>query len=131
MKNNGEKQPVVRYSDAFKMLVVWELEAGGTTLEQIREKYGIGHCDTIQNWIGQYGNGNTNLGKIIRVETPEERNEKEQLKRRIKYLEKALADSNVELALERQLTRLACQRAGIKDVAEFKKKVDGQLPTEP
>jgi hypothetical protein len=45
-------------------------------------------------------------------------------------LERALADTNIDLALERQYTRLACQRAGIADVAEFKKKAAGQLDTE-
>jgi hypothetical protein len=64
------------------------------------------------------------------VEKPEENNEKEQLKRRVRALERALADSNIDLALERQYTRLACERAGIKDVAEFKKKAAGQRPTE-
>jgi len=70
------------------------------------------------------------LGRIIRVEKPEERNEKRQLKRRVRALEQALADTNIDLALERQYTKLACARAGIQDVAEFKKKAAGQLPTE-
>jgi hypothetical protein len=42
-----------------------------------------------------------------------------------------LADTNIDLALERQYTRLACERAGIEDVAEFKKKAAGELPTKP
>ena len=66
----------------------------------------------------------------MRVEKPQEINEKEQLKRRVRVLERALADANIDLALERQYTRLDCERAGIKDVAEFKKKADGQRPTE-
>jgi hypothetical protein len=41
-------------------------------------------------------------------------------------LEGALADANIDAALERAYTRLACQRAGIADVAEFKKKAAGQ-----
>jgi hypothetical protein len=65
---------------------------------------------------------------VIRVEKPEEVNEKEQLKRRVRALERALADTNIDLALERQYTRLACERAGIRDVAEFKKKAGGQPP---
>jgi IS5 family transposase len=65
------------------------------------------------------------------VQTPEEINEQEQLKQRVRLLERALADANIELALERQFTRLACERAGIKDVAAFKKKVDGPPPMAP
>ena len=53
------------------------------------------------------------------------------LRQRVRLLERSLADSNIELALERQYTRLACQRAGIEDVAGFKKKAGGKLPTGP
>lgn len=67
---------------------------------------------------------------MIRVEKPEEINGTEQLKRRVRALERALVDTNIDLALERQFTRLACERAGIKDVAEFKKKAGGPPPME-
>jgi hypothetical protein len=64
------------------------------------------------------------------VERPEEINELKRLQERVRRLEAALADTNIDLALERQYTRLACERAGIEDVAEFKKKAAGQLDTE-
>jgi hypothetical protein len=60
------------------------------------------------------------------VEKPNEVSERDEMKRRIKALEKALADAHLELALERACTRVACQRAGIKDLAEFKKKAAGK-----
>jgi hypothetical protein len=63
------------------------------------------------------------------VEKPEEINEQAQLKRRVRALERALADANIDLALERQYTRLACERAGIQDVTEFKKKAAGNART--
>jgi len=63
------------------------------------------------------------------VETPEERDELKDLKERVKRLESALADANIDLALERAYTRMACERAGIKDVEEFKKKADGNRRT--
>ncbi len=124
----GSMRPAVRYSEAFKMQVVRELEAGGINFDQIRRKYGIGGCLTIRTWVSRYGNGS--IGKIIHVQKPEEINEKEQLRRRVRALERALADVNIDLALERQYTRLACERAGIPDVAEFKKKAAGRLDTE-
>ena len=65
---------------------------------------------------------------MIRVQKPEEIDQTKQLKDRVRRLETALADANIDLALERAYTRIACQRAGIKDVDEFKKKADGQLP---
>jgi hypothetical protein len=63
------------------------------------------------------------------VQRPEEINELKRLKERMRRLETALADANVDLALERAYTRLACERAGIQDVEEFKKKADGQRRT--
>jgi transposase len=128
MIKGSEIKPGVRYSEAFKMQLVRELEAGGLNFKQMMRKYGVRGCDTLRRWVGQYGNGS--IGKTIRVQKPEETNELEQLKKRVRRLEAALADTNLDLALERQYTRLACERAGIGDVAEFKKKAAGQLDTE-
>jgi transposase-like protein len=111
------------------MEIVRELEHSGASFEQVRRKYGIRGCDTVQQWVRRYGNGTR--GKIIRVEKPEEINELKQLRERTRRLERALADANLDLALERQYTRLACERAGIKDVAGFKKKAGGQPPMGP
>jgi transposase-like protein len=119
----------IRYSEAFKMAVVRELEEEDLPFVQVRRKYGIKGGQTIQKWVWRYGNGTR--GKRIRVEKPEEINEMKQLKDRVRRLERALADANLDLALERQYTRLACKRAGIEDVGEFKKKAAGTPPTEP
>ena len=56
------------------------------------------------------------------MESPGEINELKRLKARVRQLESALADANIDAALERAYTRLACRRAGITDVAGFKKK---------
>jgi transposase len=119
----------IRYSEAFKMQVVGEVERDGVNCGEIRRKYGIRGGGTVEKWVRKYGNGI--LGKVIRVETPNEINELQRLKERVKRLESLLADTNLELALERQYTCLACERAGIKDVVEFKKKADGKPPTAP
>lgn len=123
----GEFRTAIRYSEAFKLEVVRELERELAPLDHVRRKYGIG-VGTIQDWIAKYGNGTR--GKVIRVETPQEVDELKKLRERIKRLESLLADTNLELALERQYTRLACERAGIEDVAEFKKKAAGKPPIE-
>ena len=111
------------------MEIVRELEEKDWSFAQVQRKYGIKGCDTVQRWTQQYGNGTR--GKVVRVEKPEEINELKRLRERVRRLESALADANVDLALERAYTRLACARAGIKDVAEFKKKADGQPGTTP
>ena len=116
----------IRYSEAFKMAAVRELEEQDLPFEEIRRKYGIKGTATVQKWVRKYGNGSR--GKIIRVEKPEEINELKRLKERVRRLESALADANIDLALERAYTELACERAGL-EVEEFKKKAAGQLRT--
>jgi transposase-like protein len=123
MQRNRVIKPAIRYSEAFKLQVVNELESEGVTAESLRCKYGIGGSNTVQNWVCKYGNGTR--GKIIRVETPEQIDELKRLKERVKRLEALLADASIDLAIERAYTQIACERAGIKDVIEFKKKHPG------
>jgi predicted DNA-binding ArsR family transcriptional regulator len=79
---------------------------------------------TVAKWVRKYGNGTR--GKVIRVQRPDEIDQMKQLKDRVRRLETALADANVDLALERAYMRIACRRAGIEDVDGFKKKVAGK-----
>ena len=109
------------------MQVVREVEREGVACEHVRRKYGVRGAATVPTWVRKYGNGS--WGKRIRVETPEEINHTEQLKRRVRALERALADANIDLVLERAYTKMACARAGIKDVEGFKKKHRGAQPT--
>ena len=118
----------IRYSEAFKMALVRELEAQDLPFEHVRRKYGILGSSTVQKWVRKYGNGSR--GKRIRVEKPEEISELKRLRERVRRLESALADANIDIALERAYTKLACQRAGV-EVEEFKKKAAGQLRTKP
>ena len=127
MARQQRKSAGIRYSEAFKMQVVREVEQEGLACEQVRRKYGVGGRATVPAWVRRYGNGS--WGKRIRVETPEEINHTEQLKRRVRALERALADANIDLVLERAYTKIACERAGIKDVEGFKKKHRGVQPT--
>jgi transposase len=110
------------------MAAVRELEEQDLPFENIRRKYGIKGSETVQEWVRRYGNGSR--GKRIRVERPEEINELKRLKDRVGRLETALADANIEIALERAFTKLACERAGV-DPEEFKKKAAGQRRTQP
>ena len=116
----------IRYSEAFKMGLVREIEQRDLPLEGVRRRYGIRGRSTVLKWVRKYGNGSR--GMRIRVEKPEEINELEQLRHRVRQLESALADANIEAALERAYTALACERAGL-EVEAFKKKAAGQLPT--
>jgi transposase-like protein len=111
------------------MAVVRELEAGEYAFDEMARRYGIKGKTTVAKWVRKYGNGTR--GKVIRVERPDEIDQMKQLKDRVRRLETALADANVDLALERAYMRIACRRAGIADVEAFKKKVAGKPGMRP
>jgi len=117
----------IRYSEAFKLSVVRELETGGLAFSALAAKYGIKGASTVQNWVRKYGNGTR--GKVIRVEKPDEIDQKKQLQERVRVLERTVGSLHVELAIERAYTGIACKRAGIEDVAAFKKKAAGKPGT--
>ena len=124
LRRNREE---IRYSEAFKMSVVRELETSGLAFNALARKYGIKGAATVQTWVRKYGNGSR--GKIIRVEKPEEIDQTNKLKERVRVLERTVGSLHVELALERAYTDIACERAGIADVAAFKKKAAGSPGT--
>lgn len=118
---------VVRYSEAFKMQVVSELESG--TLDSIaaaRSRYGIAGGNTVQNWLKKYGKNHLN-SKVIKVETPNERDQIKVLKERVKELEKALADTQVDAVLNKAFYQIVCEEHGIEEPDEYKKKLDTKL----
>src|ERR1035438_2933904 len=93
-----ERRVEIRYSEAFKLDVVRELEVGEIAFDAISLKYGIKGKGTVSRWVRQYGNGTR--GKVIRVESPGEINELKRLKERVRQLESALEDA------DRKSTRL-------------------------
>ena len=121
------QKTVVRYSEAFKIQLVSELESGKfKCIFEARKRYGIKGCGTIERWIRQYGKNHL-LNRIIRVETTKERDQLKEMKSRIRELESALSDAHLDLRLERSWVDLACEVAGIEDVDSFKKKASTTL----
>lgn len=113
---------VIRYSEAFKLQVVREVETGKhPTCGAARSAYGIRGSDTVAYWVRKYGKNHL-LGRVVRVETANERSELKRLKTENRKLKETLADTTVELSLERAYVKIACRAAGIADVDEFKKK---------
>lgn len=118
---------VIRYSEAFKLQVLRELEEGKFANRTSAAKaYGIRGLATIEYWARKYGKMHL-LGKVVRVETPKEINEAKELRKRVRELEKALADAHIDSRLDAAYLRIACRAAGIEDVDDFKKKHAGKL----
>ena len=120
-----ERGAVMRYSEAFKLQVVRELEQGrfGSAGEAGRA-YGVKGSRTVALWVQRFGKEHL-LRKVVRVMKADERGEVEALRKRVRELERALADAHLDLKLEAAYVKLACEAAGVQDVAEFKKKHAG------
>lgn len=121
------KKAVIRYSEAFKLQVLRELEEGRfATRSEVARTYGIRGQATIDCWARKYGKQHL-LGKVIRVETPKEIDETKALRKRVRALEKALADAHLKERFDAAYLEIACRTAGIEDIESFKKKHAGKL----
>jgi hypothetical protein len=66
------------------------------------------------------------MPRVVRVETPDEQHELKRLRQRVRQLEGLLADRELGLVISETYLELACERAGILDVEDFKKKIAGR-----
>lgn len=130
MRKGGVGKGTVKlYSEAFKLQVVREYEAGEyENIAAVRRKYGITGMGTVERWIKQYGKGHL-MKKVIRVETPGEGDRLKELEREVKRLKEALGEAHLDLLLGEEYLRIACRRAGVEDLEGFKKKHGGKSPT--
>ena len=120
-------QETMRYSEAFKLKVIGELESGRLrNVEGARRKYGIGGAMTVQKWLRKYGKNHL-LARVVRVETPQEVDRIKVLEARVRDLERAVADSKVQETLSRAYLDIACEEFGVRDVPGFKKNIAAKL----
>jgi len=117
---------VIRYSRAFKMHCVQEVEAGTACAHEVQRKYKVKGSATVMRWVRQFGSGK--YGKLIRVEKAGEVNVTSQLLSELRRAKEALADTYMELALEKAFLVVACERMG-QTVEGFKKKHGGRPRT--
>ena len=112
----------IRYSQGFKMQCVREVEAGKSSAFAVQRKYKIKGSATVMRWVRQLGSGR--YGKIIRVEKADEVNEAGRLRRELRRVKEALADTHMELVLEQAFLGVACEELG-QSLEAFKKKHAG------
>ena len=117
----------IRYSEAFKLQVVRELESGVlcSQTEALR-RYGIRGSATVGRWVRKYGSPSLQT-KVVRVETPDEQRQLKVLERRIADLERALIDSKVQEALHKSYFDIVCRESGISDPEALKKSIGDRL----
>lgn len=95
---------VRKYSACFKQpqrAGVADLENGRfESIQAARIHYGVGGCGTIQRWLKQYGKNHL-LGKVIRVEKPNEADRIGELKRQVAALQPRRAGARPNAGGER------------------------------
>ena len=116
----------IRYSKAFKMQAVREVETGQSCARAVERKYGIKGNGTVTGWVRKLGSGK--YGKIIRVERPDEISEAARVRRQLQLAKGALADAHMELVLEKAFLTVACEQLD-QTVEGFKKKHGGRPRT--
>ena len=126
MRKAKETMKVIRYSKGFKLQMVREVEAGKLCVQAVQRKYNIKGCGTVMSWVRQFGSGR--YGKIIRVERVDEIDEAARLRSQVRQLKEVLADTQVELALEKAFLGVACEQLQ-QSLEEFKKKHAGRRHT--
>jgi len=115
----------IRYSSAFKLKVVTEIESGKYTVGEARRIYDINGSHTIQRWIQKLGKAHL-LSKVIRIQMKDERDKIKELKNQIKALEKALSKSQVDNLCWQSLVEVLDEKYGI----DSKKNFGSKLPPE-
>jgi transposase-like protein len=114
------KNVYVRYSEAFKSQVLTEIESGSLSIAQARSKYSIRGMTTITDWARKSGRFGI-VPKLLRVETPNERDETKALKEENKRLKAAIADLVMDRKIAESTLEVLCEQQGW-DIEQIKKK---------
>jgi len=120
----GETLEVRRYSEALKQAVVSELDEGLINMSEALEHYGLKCRRTVNRWRQVYGK-TARATKIVRIVMKDEQ-------KRIRELEKALADAKIKNALlegavkylSENVSEKVKKKLSIKPFSESGKEVD-------
>jgi transposase-like protein len=119
-----KQREVIRYSESFKQQVLTELEQG-LTIAKLQMKYGIKGGGTIQGWIRKSGNLALQT-RVIRVETPNEKDRIKALEAEIRRLKEAVADIYADRVIAESTLEVLCEEKGW-DIEEVKKNAGKRL----
>jgi len=114
------KEPIKRYSQAFKQQIVREYEAGAS-IYSLLQKYGVGGHNTVKRWIKQYGRSGYR-SEVVVIQTVADQMEVKAMKERIADLESALAESMLENRMLKTTLDVAGQALEIDLKKNFGKK---------
>ncbi len=103
---------IKRYSSAFKLKVIDEIESGKLTITGARSLYDIKGGGIIQKWIKKFGKLHL-LNKVVRIELKDEVSRLKELEKQKKELESALAHAHIKLLAYETLIEVAENKLGI------------------
>jgi transposase-like protein len=112
MKNITKQRIILRYSNAFKLMVVEGIESGKLTVEEAKKIYDISGGETVQKWIKKFGKLHL-LNKVVRVEMRDEASRIKQLEKQKRDLESALAQAQLKIISYESLIEIAEEKLGI------------------
>ncbi|MFM6995398.1 MAG: transposase [Sediminibacterium sp.] len=115
-----QRRKVIRYSESFKQQIISEYASGKSTISSLALRYGIKGGSTIKNWIQKSHNFDL-LPKIIRVETPSDKDELASLRAENKKLKLLVADQALDLAIAQSTIEYIEKYEGV-DLNNIKKK---------
>ena len=118
-------QPCYRYSSAFKLKVVNEIESGKYTIGEARRIYDIKGSHTIQYWIKQLGKNHL-LSKVVRIQMKDEKDKIKELTNQVKVLQRALTQVQVDNICWKSLVEVIDEKYHI----DSKKNFGAKLPPE-
>ena len=121
-----ERPVCIRYSQAFKLKVVSEIERGELTVAEARRLYDIRGAETVAGWLRRFGKEHL-LARVIRVEMKDEKDRIKELERRNRQLERALADERLKVMALESVMEIAEEEFGV----VFKKKSDTKPSVAP
>ena len=105
------KEVIKRYSEAFKLQVVREYEAG-VNLNELRQKYGIGGGNTVHEWVAQYSHQGLRHQLMV-IQSPADQEEVKRLRQRVAQLEKAVAQLTLDKVMLEALVETAEKELGL------------------
>lgn len=116
---------IKRYSEAFKKQVVSEYERG-TTLNQLKHKYGITGATTVSQWVAKYGRQGLRHQLMI-IQHPDERQQLKQLQEENGRLKEVIAQQSLDLFMTKSCLAVAEQELGY----EVQEKKSTKWPSKP
>jgi transposase-like protein len=117
----SKSRTINRYSTAFKLKVVSEIECGKLSIAQARQVYDIGGGSTIQDWLRRHGKNHL-LAKVVRIEMADEMSKIKRLEQEKQALESALAQSQLKILALESLIEAAEGQYGIEIKKNFNTK---------